>query len=210
VSGSSFTLAPLPAAGTTITVASPGLSANTPITASSATFTGNVTLTCSVAPEFLSTVTDLPTCLFQLSGAANNVIALSQTSTPPVQTGTRTLVVNTTAATSVLGPIRQLPAGPNYRLLPEIAACLLALLLISFWARSVPARRLRGMALLGALLVVVAVGGVSCGGSSISNGGSGGGSSPTTGTTVTSYVVTVTATPSSGSAVTTMIQVNVN
>ncbi len=211
VSSSAFTLAPLPVPNVTIiTVPAPGRSANTPITANSTTFSGNVTLTCSVAPAATGMpVNDLPTCSFTLNGTANSVITLNQASNPPVTSGQRLLVVNTTAASALVAPFRPPQNGPNNRVLLEIAAVLLALLLGSFWT-SLPARRLSGVACLAALVIFVMVGAVSCGGGSgISNGGIGrNGSNP--GTTVTSYTVTVTATPSSGSAVQTVVQVNVN
>jgi pro-kumamolisin-like protein/Big-like domain-containing protein len=209
VSSSSFSLAPLPAAGTTLTIPSPGQSANTPITASSATFSGNVTLTCSVAPSTTGMpVTDPPTCSFTLNGTANSVITLNQGSNPPVTSGQRLLVVNTTAASAFGGPLRLPSSGPNNRRLLEIAAVLLALLLGSF-RTGFPARRLSGVACLAALVILLVIGTVSCGGSGISNGGIGRGGS-NAGTTVTSYTVTVTATPSSGSALQTSVQANVN
>lgn len=209
VSASSFTLAPLPATNTTINISAAGQSGSTPITVTSAGFSGNVTLSCVVAPTILSSVIDLPTCSF----TSSNVVSLTGNGS----NGQRTLVVSTTAA-SALAPTPQtkLPyGGPANRFLPVTATVLLGLSLLAFMAWGVPPRRLRGIALVGAAMVL-ALAAASCNGGGIggavtngSNGSSGGGGT-TTGTTVTTYAVTITATPSSGSAVQTVVYVNVN
>ncbi len=209
VSSATFTLAPLASAGTTLMISAPGQSANTPITVTSTGFTGNVTLTCAVAPAVLTAVSDLPTCAFSLSGAANNVVALAGNGT----NGTRTLTVNTTAATSAVPPTRMPQGGQGNRFLPIAVVSLLALFLTALsFVFGAPVRKVRGVAVLGMLVVVVTLAMVSCngGGAGSSSNGSSGGGGTNSGTTVTSYNVTVTATPSSGAAVQTLIVVDVN
>jgi hypothetical protein len=85
-------------------------------------------------------------------------------------------------------------------------------LLLFFVPWGIPERR-RGVALLVALLFVTGAFAVSCSGGGggaapVSGGGSGGGGN--VGTTETAYTVTVTATPSTGAAQTTTVQLIVN
>jgi hypothetical protein len=208
VSSSSFTLAPLASADATITVKAGQTTGNTqPITVTSTGLSGNVTLTCSVAAQFLTTIADAPTCSFTLSGSANNVVALTGSGS----NGQRLLTIATTAATTQLVPLR-FPPSPNNFFLPATIVSLAAFLLLFFVPWGIPERR-RGVALLVALLFVTGAFAVSCSGGGggaapVSGGGSGGGGN--VGTTETAYTVTVTATPSTGAAQTTTVQLIVN
>jgi hypothetical protein len=198
---------PTGAANDTITVTAGRTTSNTlPITVTSTGLSGNVTLTCSVTPQFLTTVADAPTCSFTLSGSANNVVALTGTGT----NGQRLLTIATTAATTQLAPLG-FPRSPNNFFLPATIASLAAFLLFFLLPSGFPERR-RGMALLVALLFVTGAFAVSCSGGGgvapVSGGGSGGGGN--VGTTETGYTVTVTATPSTGAAQQTTVQLIVN
>jgi hypothetical protein len=205
-SATSFTLAPLPSPITTLTITAPGGSANTAVTVTSSGLTGNVTLTCAVAPVTAMTIVDLPTCSYTLSGTANNVVALTGSGS----SGARTLVINTTAPTTSLAPLRRPQDGPDERLLLAVGASLLVILGAAFAFAGVSANRLLRTAILASMVVLFAVGVISCSKSGSSSNGSSGSPGSGGGTTVTNYNVTVTATPSTGSAVTTAVQVNVN
>jgi hypothetical protein len=197
----------LPTADATITVNAGQTTGNTqPITVTSTGLSGNVTLTCSVAAQFLTTIADAPTCSFTLSGSANNVVALTGSGT----NGQRLLTIATTAATTQLAPLG-FPRSPNNFFLPATIVSLAAFLLLFFLPWGIPERR-RGIALLVALLFVTGAFAVSCsgggGGAAPVSGGSGGGGN--VGTTETAYTVTVVATPSTGAAQQTTVQLIVN
>jgi hypothetical protein len=188
-SSGTFTLTP--ANGAVMTASAPGQSATDTIAANGTGFSGTITLTVTgVSP---SNVSDIPFCSFGSTGT----ITLNASSTPPVDSGSGTLTCNTTAA----GGITLRPS--NRRWTPdgfftfEVGAVFVCLFLLG-----VAGRKRRGMVLLGTALFAVVVVGTSCGSSS------GGGSNP--GTTVGTYTVTVTGTPSSGSAQQTTVTLTVN
>jgi hypothetical protein len=130
-------------------------------------FTGTVSLTCSISPVAAS---DPATC------------SLSPSSVTITGTGaqTTTLTVFTTAATSAENRLK--------KLLWPSAGTALALLLIGL-----PRRRRNWPAMLGVLLLFVAIAEIGCGGAG-SSGSGGGGSGGNAGTTPGSYTVTVTGT----------------
>lgn len=153
-------------------------------------FTGTVGLTCAVTTA-MSGVTDMPTCSF----TSTPTITLTTTTT----SGSDTLDFNTTAASSIFVPTsRRHGPEPNGLLLGEIGAVLASMFLLGLTVK-----KRRGVVLLATAILAVVVIGTSCG----SNGGSTGGGNP--GTTAGAYSVTVTATPSSGTAQSTIIAVNV-
>jgi hypothetical protein len=184
-----------PASNTaTINVSALGAPGTQTITVSAAGgFTGTVNLTCAVTKTMID-VTDPPTCSF----ASSPTITLTSITT----SGTDTLDFNTMAASAIFKPVsRPQGPGPGGLLLGEICATLACMFLLGF-----AAKKRRGAVLLAtAILAVVAIG-ASCGGGSGGGGGTGGGNP---GTTAGAYSVTVTATPSSGTAQSTVIAVNV-
>ena len=141
-------------------------------------FTGSVALSASI--------TSSPT-------GAQNLPTLSFGTTSPVNitgfsSGTATLTITTTAATSAALIYPRRPGGPWY----AGGSALACLLLIAF-----PAPRRRSWTMLGmlALMVVLSSGVLACGGS-LGSGGSGGsgGGGGASGTTAGTYTITVTGT----------------
>jgi len=188
-----------PASGTaTINVSSPGQTSTTQlITVTGANgFAGTVTLSAAVTGP--SGAVDSPTCTF---GAPDtNFTAPSTiTLTAGSETGTATLSCTTTAASEIVFRPMTRPSGRAWPL-AGVAVSLVCL----FFLLAVPKQRRWRMVPLAILFVVVAAAGVSCGGSSSSGGGV---TNP--GTTLGNYTVTVTATPSTGTAQVITITVNV-
>src|SRR5579862_1646807 len=107
----------------------------------------------------------------------------------------------TTAASQIVFRPSSRPSGRAWPL-AGVAVSLVCL----FFLLVVPKQRRWRLAPLAILFVMVAAAGVSCGGGS-SSGGGGGITNP--GTTLGSYTITVTATPSTGTAQMTTITVNV-
>ena len=177
----------------TIAITAPGQSGSCPITAAAANgFSGTVALSYSVTAGPAGAV-DLPTCSF-----APNTIALSATST----TGNATMTCSSTAASGVAFRPTNRPANhPTDRVWPLAGAAVA--LICSFFLLMVPTQRRWRLVPLVVLVAAFAVAGMSCGGSS--------GSTTTTnpGTTTGLYTITVSATPSTGTAQTIPIAVNV-
>jgi fibronectin type 3 domain-containing protein len=162
-----YTLAATTPAGIT-----PGASATSTITVSSTTgYSGTVTLTCALTTS-PSGATDLPTC--------------SVPSTAVSMGGTATATVSTTGATSELIYPK---LGGHGRGWAGTGGAVLAFLVFL----GIPARRRGWRSMLGALVLMAALGSLAaCGGSS----SGGGGSTGSTGTTSGSYTFTVTGTGS--------------
>jgi len=182
----------------TITIGAPGQSGSCLITVTGANgFNGTVALSAAVTGAPASAV-DSPTCSFGAPDSnftAPSTIALSTTS----ETGNATMTCSSTAASEILfGPSNH-PSGRNW-LLAVVAVALALFFLV------VPKQRRWKLVPLAVLVAVVVTAGVSCGGGGSSGGGSGGGNP---GTTVGAYTVTVTATPSVGTAQSTAVTVNV-
>jgi hypothetical protein len=191
--GAAFTLAPTSGAATPINISTPGQSGMEAITLSGAGgFTGTVTLTCSVTPTNLS---DPPTCSFNTTS-----VAFSSATT----SGQSILTVHTTAASGLFKPFSRPPSNTPWLLLGEVAAMLAGLFLLEM-----AGQKRRGIALLVVLVAVVIVAGYGCSSGGGGNSSTGGGSGSNGGTTASSYTVTVTATPTSGSAQQTTIPVSV-
>jgi hypothetical protein len=191
-----------PASGTaTITVSTPGQTSTTQlITVTGANgFAGTVTLSAANTASPTGAV-DAPTCSFGAPDSnftAPGTITLSAAS----ETGTATLSCTTTAASQIVLRPSSRPSGRAWPL-AGVAISLVCL----FFLLAVPKQRRWKMVPLAVLFVVVAAAGVSCGGGS-SSGGGGGVTNP--GTTLGNYTVTVTATPSTGTAQVITITVNV-
>jgi hypothetical protein len=183
----------------TISITAPGQPGTCVITVSAVNgFAGTVTLACAVATQPSGAV-DLPGCSFgapDSSFTAPSTITLSASAT----SGNATMTVTSMAAHSALFRPANRPSGPNWALGAAAASLLCFLLLLC-----VPRERRRGYALLVVLVIVVVATAVSCGGG-YGSGNTGGGNP---GTTVGTSTMTVTATPSSGTAQTTVITVNV-
>ncbi len=164
----------------TLTASSPasvaaGASATSTVTVSSSnSYAGSVTLSCALT-SYPSGASYLPTC----SGGSSAVMLSSS-----ITSGTATVTVNTTAASSELAYPR-LPA--KGRGLLGAGGAVLAFLVFL----GVPARRRGWRSMLGALVVMAALGSIS-GCSSATSGGSTG----TSGTTAGVYTFTVTGTGS--------------
>jgi hypothetical protein len=182
----------------TDTITSPGQSTTQLITVTGANgFAGSVILSYAVTGEPAGAV-DLPTCSFgapDLNFAAPNTITLTATS----ETGNATMTCASTAASGALFKPSNRPFGRDW----PLAAAAVSLFCF-FFLLGIPKQRRWGFAPLAVLLVVLVAAGVGCGGGS---GGSTGVTNP--GTTIGAYTITVTATPSIGSATSSVITVNV-
>jgi hypothetical protein len=146
-------------------------------------FTGAVAMTCAITASPAG-ASDLPTC----SLAAPSVTISGTTEQTDV------LTVNTTPATTALNK----PANPLW---PSTGGAVLAL--VFFFG--IPARRRKSLSLLGLLVFFVSISAIGCGG-----GGGGGGGTSNPGTTAGTYSVTVTGTPTSGTAETSVVTLTVN
>jgi Pro-kumamolisin, activation domain/Bacterial Ig-like domain (group 3) len=191
-----------PATGTvTLTVSSPGSTSTTQLITATGTpgFAGTVTLSAAVTATPSGAV-DSPTCSFGAPDSnftAPSTITLSAAS----ETGTATMSCASTAASEIVFRPTTRPSGRAWSLV-GVAISLVCLFILL----TVPKDRRWRFAPLAILFLVVAAAGVSCGGSSTSGGG-GGVTNP--GTTLGNYTVTVTATPSTGTAQVITITVNV-
>ncbi len=195
----------------TISISSPGQSGSCLITASGVNgFAGAVTLGYSVTSGPAGAV-DLPTCSFGAPDAnftAPNVITLSATSTA----GNATMTCSSTAASSIAirpssrpyGPLSTSPRG-RIRVygwaLTAGAVSGICFLVFAF----LPMKRRWNFVPLAAILIVLGFVALSCGGGS----SSGTPTSTNPGTTLGSYTISVTATPSTGSATNTTVTVSV-
>jgi len=175
-----------PAAAATYTVSatspssgiSPGSNATSTITAQgSGGYTGSVTLSCSLTSS-PSGASDLPGC----SITTGSPVALSAGTT----SGQATATVTTTAASSSNLAYPKVGNGKGW--LGAGSGAVLAVLIFF----GIPARRRSWRSLLGIVVAMLVLGGLSsCGGSSGGGGGGGGGGNP--GTTAGPYTFTVTS-----------------
>jgi hypothetical protein len=148
-------------------------------------FTGAVAMTCAITAS-PSGASDLPTC-----GLAAPSVTVSGT-----MAQTDVLTVSTTPATTSLNK----PANPFW---PSTGGAVLALVFLF----GIPARRRKWLSMLGLLVFFVSIAAIGCGSGS---GGGGGGGKSNPGTTAGTYSVTVTGTPTSGTAETTVVTLIVN
>lgn len=217
-SNEGFTLSPIgtgdcfsTGAQTCMFVGGAGQTATSPVTVTSIGLNGTVTLGCVLKPRNRADL-DVPGCSFTLNGAANPTVNLTGNGS----SGQRMLTITTTAHSRLRVPA----IGPRDLewMLFEAAMSLLA---CSFLLMNVRSRKLSPA--LACVLVLVLIAGVAagCGGSSGGNspgtttsgsntsgtGGSGGSSTSSPGTTPDIYTVTVTATPSVGTAIQTQFLV---
>ncbi len=192
----------------TINIASPGGSGTCLITVTGANgFAGTVTLTSAVSGAPPAAV-DTPTCTFgapDQNFKAPNTITLSASSA----TGSATMTCLSMAASGILVRPSIHPSGHAW----PLAGVAISLASI-FFLFLVPKQRRWGLVPLAVLLAVVAAAGISCsgggyGGAGYGYGGYGGYGTTNPGTTLGAYTYTVTATPSTGSAQTAKITVNV-
>jgi hypothetical protein len=170
ISGTAVSIAPGASTGNTSTIT---------ITPSGG-FTGSVALTAVTATSPAGAV-DPPTLSFG---------STSPVSITGVASGTATLTISTTAASSALLAYPKRPGAPWYVAGSATLACVLLF--------GIPARRRRWRTLLAMLALLIAItGGVfACagGGSAGGGGGGGGGGTSDPGTTAGTYTITVTAT----------------
>ncbi len=182
-----------------ITIAAPGQSGSCLITVTGANgFAGAVTLTAAVSTTPTGAV-DVPVCTFgppDQNFTAPNTITLSVAS----ETGKATMTCSSSAASHIMIRPSSRPSGHGWPLAG--AVMVLACILLLFTAVR---QRRWGLVPLAVLLFVVAAAGISCNG-----GGYGGGGGPMNpGTTAGAYTYKVNATPSSGTAQSTTVTVNV-
>jgi len=191
-----------PASNTaTITISSPGQSAGQLITvAAGNSFAGSVTLSCAISSQPMNAV-DLPTCSFGMPDQ-NFTAPQTITLTSTVTSGNATMTVMSTAAQA--SSLRLSPPGRALRM--RWPGGVAAMSLICLFVLFLLPRPWRRQAAFLTLLISVAVAGVGCGGTSSGGSGTGGGNP---GTTAGTYKITVTATPSTGTVQTTIIDVNV-
>jgi hypothetical protein len=193
--GATFNLSP--ANNGVMTVGAPGQSGTDTITVTgSGGFSGTITLSSAVSMTPPS-ATDVPTCSFgapDQNFTAPGTITLSTTS----ETGSATMTCATTAAAQMLPGPSNRPSGRVWPL-AGVAISLAG----AFFLFMVPRQRRWKLVPLAVLLAVVAAAGISCNGRGLSGG------STNPGTTTGTYTFTVTATPSTGTAQTTAITVNV-
>jgi hypothetical protein len=170
VTPSAFTVA-----ASTPAAVNPGSPATSTVTVSTATdYAGKVTLTCALTSS-PSGATELPTC----SAGTSTITLTSGTST-----GTATVTVNSTAATTAL----MLQRGHK----PSGWAASGGLVLAVFMLFGIPARRRSWQSMLGALVLMIALGALAgCGGGNSKHVSSG-----NAGTTAGNYTFTVTGTGS--------------
>jgi Bacterial Ig-like domain (group 3) len=189
-SSGTFTLA-----ATAPSAVSPGTSATSTVTVTTTdSYTGTASLTCALTTSPSGAV-DLPACTL-----SPTTVALSS-STP---SGTVTATVTTTAATTTTTQLRS-PRRSGRGSRAEWAGGSVLALLVFF---GIPARRRSWRAMLGALLLIAALGGLSaCGDFWEAPGGN-----TANGTTTGNYVFTVTGSgsPTVSPAVTTTFTVTVN
>jgi hypothetical protein len=180
-------------AASTPTAVNPGAAATSTVSVSATTgYAGTVTITCALTSS-PSGATQLPTC-----SNGSSTITLSGATT----TGTATVTVGTTAATTAM-------SRPSERRGRGLAGACGGTILAFLVFLGIPARRRCWRAMLGMLVLMAALGGMTaCGGSSGSN--TTGPSNP--GTTPGTYTFTVTGTgsPSISPIPTTTFNLTVN
>ena len=210
--------------GTCIFVPAAGQTGTSPVTVTSIGLSGTVTLTCTVIPTNAADL-QVPSCSFTLNGATNSTVSLTGNGS----TGQRMLTITTTARSVSAAPAIR-TQGPDWFL----AGVILSLGGCSFLLLTVRTRKLSPAIVFVLLLVLVAGLGFGCAGSSSpvnnpannsgtssagssgtsgSGGGTGGGgtggggATSNPGTTADIYTVSVTATPSVGTAIQTQFLV---
>jgi subtilase family serine protease len=167
---------------------SPGGSATSTITLSSSSgYTGTVKLTCTITAS--QTSSNTPTC---------SISPASLTMSNGTASGTATLTISTTSTSASLAR-PALPASKRNWPGSGIAAGSSAALAVLFFFL-VPARRRNWRNLLGALLLIAVLGGLSACGSGTSS--SSGSKTSSGGTTAGTYTITVTGTGSDASTTT--------
>ena len=198
--------------GPCIFIPTAGQSATSPITVTSIGLSGTVSLTCAVKPTNPADL-QTPGCSFTLNGATNSTVNLTGSGS----SGQRMLTITTTAHSRLRAPA----IGPRDLdwMLFDTAMSLLA---CSFLLLNVRTRKLSVATVFLALCMIMGgvtagCGGGSSGGNSSGTttsgsntsgtGGSGGSSTSSPGTTPDIYTVTVTATPSVGTAIQTQFLV---
>lgn len=189
VTASAFALA-----ATTPSGVNPGSSASSTITLTSSTdYSGTVTLACALTTS-PSGATDLPTCSAASGGGSITV-------TGGTASGSGTMTVNTTAATASM-------SKPRIGGWAEAGSGAVLALLVFF---GIPARRRGWRAMLGMVVLILALGSLGACGSG-GGGGGGGGGNGNPGTTAGTYTFTVTGTgtPAVSPAPTTTFTVTVN
>ena len=187
--------------------------ATSPITVTSIGLSGTVALTCSVKPR---NPADL-----QIAGCSftpNSTVSLTGNGS----SGQRTLTITTTAKSNLRAPAIQSQEGDWF-----IAAYAMGLVACAFLLLNVRTRKLKFVPTFALALVIIAGAAMGCGGGGgnpgggnsgassgssgsgggTGNGGSGGGSMSNPGTTADLYTITVTATPSAGTAIQTQFLV---
>jgi hypothetical protein len=183
VTASSYTLS-----ASAPTAVSPGISASSTVTVSTTTsYAGIISMACTLtsSPTGATTAT-LPSCA---PAAGSATVTLKS----GASTGTATMTVTTTAATT--GALVRPALRGNGRGLMGAGSAVLALLVLL----GIPARRRGWQAMLGAFVLLAALGSLAAcggGGSSGSGGGGSGGGGGTSipGTTAGTYTFTVTGT----------------
>jgi hypothetical protein len=217
--------------GTCINVAAAGQTATSPVTVTSIGLSGTVTLSCTVSP-FNPADVQIPGCSFTLNGAANSTVSLSGNGS----SGQRMLTITTTARSVLVSPAIR-PQGGDWVLAGAILSLGCAFLLLNVRTRKVsPAATFALMLVMVAGVAIGCGGGGSgntsamsglppagsgtggsgsgasgsggSGGGGTGGGGTGGGGAMSNpGTTADVYFVTVTATPSTGTAIQTQFVV---
>ncbi len=172
------------------TAVSPGVSASSTVTVSTTnSYAGIISMSCALtsSPTGATTAT-LPSC----TPAAGSITVTLKSG---ASTGTATMTVTTTAGTT--GALVRPALHGNGKGMASVGSAVLALLVLL----GIPARRRSWRAMLGALVLLVALGSLAaCGGGGSGssggsgNGGGGGGGSSTPGTTAGTYTFTVTGT----------------
>jgi hypothetical protein len=181
---------------TTPAAVTPGTSATSTLTVDATNgYAGTVTLACALTSSSPSATVDNPTC-----SITNSTVTLSSTAT----TGTTTMTVTTTAATTALLVSPQPNGNSHGRWTVMGGGSLLALVIFL----GIPARRRSWRAMLGAFVVMVALGALSgCG--NFWNAPQGNSAGGTTAGTYT-FTITGTGSPAVSSSPTTTFSVTVN
>jgi Pro-kumamolisin, activation domain/Bacterial Ig-like domain (group 3) len=203
-----------------------GQTATSPVTVTSIGLSGTVTLTCSVKPRNPADL-DVPVCSFTQNGTVNPIVNLTGNGS----SGQRMLTITTTARSVSTRPAIH-PQGSDWLM----GGAMFSLVAYAFLLLNIRTRKLRPAATFALVLVIVAGAAIGCGGGNPSstssfgsgtggsgsgasgNGGSGGGgtggggtggggATSNPGTTADIYRVSVTATPSAGTAIQTQFLV---
>jgi hypothetical protein len=189
--------------GPCIYIPAAGKSATSPVTVTSIGLNGSVTLTCTVTPTNPNDL-QMPECSFTLNATANSTVSLTGNGS----SGQRMLTITTTARST----------APPPAILPDlfpwiVAGSILSLAACSFLFANARPHKLSLATVFLVVLAIVAGVVVGCGGGNSttpagnSSGVAGGNSGSNPGTTADIYTVTVTATPSAGTAIQTQFVV---